>query len=380
MRKTLRLGLVAGSGLAALAFSSVAMAAYSPSLIITNEVNSGTGQTSTGFGYNQTNADDPLAHVQFLAPAGYSVTLSQSPGTQIGTVEGSVFAGELGGVTVPIAGTIVVGDPTSTQLQAVAKQCTGANATVIWLLNITAAGQSLPAPVPVFVNPITSGMTSAFASASMELCLPPPPLATFQIKVLQAIAHVNGVFAPPATAGEFRWTAVNTPYKADNSVNLAGTIETQAIEQRPLNATITTKRITKKRTVKKKAYTDIFYSYSARISGQVLVGGQPAGGVPVDIMSGEDKLMTTTTSTTGDYSATLKLKKTTTYHAVATRASTPVVGASCIPPLPLGPTTMPCGNITSGAFAITTGERTVVKPKLTHKRIKHKKKKKRPKH
>jgi hypothetical protein len=363
-----------------LAFAASALGAYSPKLQVTHTVNAATGAGTTDVSYIQTDADDPPAHVQILAPIGFSATLTQAVGTQIGTLEGSVVAGAFGGATVPVAGTIVVGDASNATIKATAKACTQVEThAAVWLLNVTAAGQSLPAPVPVFVDPVSTAPLNAFASASIQLCLPAPPDASFQIKLLSATLHVSNVFAPPATPGEFRWTAINTPYKADKSVNLAGTVETQAIDRTPVNATIATKRTTKTRTVKHKTYKDIFYSYTATVSGQVMAGGQPASGVSVDIMSGEDKLTTVTTDNSGNYKATFKLTKTAAYHAVASEPASALTGASCVPPLPLGPGAMPCASVTGSGFTVTTGERTVTKPKLTHKRIKIKPKKK-PKH
>jgi len=379
MRKTLRLGLLAGSGLAALAFTSVAMAAYSPSLTVGESVNAVTGQSGTDVEYKQTDADDPLAHVMILSPAGYTVNLSQAPGTQIGTLDGSVIAGELGGVTVPVTGTIVVGDPSNPDLQATAMQCTGvATHAAIWLLNVAAGGQSLPAPVPLFVDPITSGNFAPFASSSVELCLPPPPLASFQIKLLDATLHTTGVYSGPSTPGTGRWTAVNTPYDADNHPNLLGTIETQALDATPVDQAFNAKRITKVRKVKHKRYTDYFYTYSVRLSGLLQAGGEAVGGANVDLMAGADKLDSTSTDDSGKYSETMKLTKTTKFHAEATTTPNPLLGASCIPPLPLGPTTMPCGTIMDPYLTSVSEEKTVVKPKLTHKRVKNKPRK-RPK-
>ena len=376
MRKTLRLAVVGCSAMVSLAFTAAAFGAYAPNLTVLTEVNLATGDGHTDVAYKQTNNDDPLAHVQILSPAGFSVTLSQAVGAQIGTLDGSVIAGAFGGATVPVAGTIVVGDPSNATLRATAKACTGTEThAAIWLLNVTAAGQSLPAPVPVFVDPVTSGMTSAFASSSVELCLPPPPVAAFQIKLLEATLHVAGVYAPPSAPGHYRWTAVNTPYAANNSVNLLGTVETQAIDSTPIDGSLSVKRLTKTRKVKHKTYTDFFYSYSAKLSGTIMAGGQAAGGANVDIMVGDQKVTTATTDNNGSFTTTLKLAKTTSYHAVYTRTPEALLGASCVPPLPLGPTTMPCGTITDGGFTVTTDDKTVTKPKLTHKRVKHKKKK-----
>ena len=375
MRKTLRLGLLAAAAATSLAFASSAFGAYAPKLLIT------TTDEVTAIKFSQTNADDPTAKVQILVPAGFSGNFVQTPGTNIGTLEGSVIAGAFGGATVPVAGTIVAGDPSNATLQQTAKACTGTEThAAIWLLNVTAAGQSLPAPVPLFLDPVAVPPFNAFASASIQLCLPPPPQANFQIKLLEAsllVGNTLNIFGPPSTAGAYRWTAINTPYKADNTANPAGTVETQAIESSPVDTTLTAKRITKTRRVKRKRFTDIFYTYSVRLTGSAQAGGQAAGGTNYELFAGaNDKVAEGTTSNSGAFTKTMKLTKTTAFHAVYTREAAALVGAACVPPLPLGPTTMPCASVTAGGFVSTTQEVRVVKPKLTHKRIKNKKKRK----
>ena len=374
MRKTVRLGLLAVAAASTLAFASSALAAYAPKLLITRS------DEVTSIKFSQTDADDATARVQILAPAGYSGGFVQPAGTNIGTLEGSVIAGAFGGATVPVAGTIVAGDPTNAALMAAAEQCTGsATHAAIWLLNVTAAGQSLPDPVPVYLDPVATPPFNAFASASIQLCLPAPPAASFQIKLLEASLNVGntlGIFTP-ATPGDYRWTAINTPYKSDNSgVNAAGTVETQAIDSAPVQASIATKRTTTTRRVKHKRFTDIFYSYNVRMSGTLQAGGHPVAGATVDIISGSDtKIGEATTNNNGTFTKTFKLSRTSSYHLVFNKDAEPLVGASCVPPLPLIPgVNMPCASVTSGGQHATTEERRVVKPKLTHKRIKNKKK------
>jgi hypothetical protein len=372
MRKTLRLGLLAVAGASTLAFAANALGAYAPKLLITRS------DEVTSIKFAQTDADDATARVQILAPAGYSGGFVQPAGTNIGTLEGSVIAGELGGATVPVAGTIVAGDPTNATLMAAAQQCTGsATHAAIWLLNVTAGGTSLPAPVPLYLDPVATPPFNAFASASIQLCLPAPPAASFQIKLLEASLNVGNTLNifTPATPGDYRWTAINTPYKSDNSgVNAAGTVETQAIDSAPVDASITTKRTTKTRRVKHKRFTDIFYSYSVRIGGTLQAGGHPVAGATVDIISGADtKVGEATTNDNGSFSTTMKLTKTSSYHLVFNHDAEPLVGASCVPPLPLAPgIDMPCASVTNGGQHATTEEKRVVKPKLTHRRVKNK--------
>ena len=372
MRKTLRLGLLAVAAATSLAFVTSALGAYAPKLLITQS------DETTAITYSQTDADDPLARTQILVPLGFSGNFTLTPGTTIGTLSGSVVAGDFGGATVPVAGTIVAGDPTNAALMANAKACTGTEThAAIWLLNVTAAGQSLPSPVPLFIDPISTPPFNAFASASIQLCLPPPPLASFKIKLLEAslfIGNTLNIFSPPSSAADYRWTAINTPYAADNSTNAAGTVETQAIESAPISSTFGTKLITKTRRVKHKRYTDIYYTYSVRLTGSVSAAGNTVAGANVDIMSGSTKLASTTTGSQGTFTMTRPLKKTTAFHAVYTQDPAVVSGGSCIPALPLtAQILMPCANVSQGGFVQTTQEKRVVKPKLTHRRVKNKK-------
>lgn len=373
-----RLSLLAAGVAAFLAFTSTALAAYSPKLTVNRTVEA-SGTTTMDIGFSQTDADDPTASLVIYAPVGYTVALAQAVGSQIGTVDGSVVAGAFGGATVPVAGTVTVGDASSAALQAAAEQCTGQKVhTAIWLLNVTAAGQSLPNPVPVYVD--SPPLISAVGAASLQLCLPHPTQASFGIKLLSATLHISGVFTPPATAGNFAWTGVNVPWQDSTQANLLGTVETQSVDPTPLTATISTKLVTKTRKVKHKTRTDVFYSYFAKVGGQVRRGTGGAAGVSVDIMVGDQKVATATTNQSGSFSKTLKLSRTTGFHLVYTLAATALPGAACNPVLPLGGQNMPCANVTSGGFTVTTGERTLKKPKLTVRHIKKKPKKKRPRH
>jgi hypothetical protein len=371
MRKSIRLGLLAVVGGAALVFAGVALAAYSPALTISEGVTD-SGTPTTDIAFSQTNNDDPTARLVILAPLGFTATLNQSPGTQIGTLDGSVFAGDLGGAIVPVAGTVVVGDPTNATLMAAAAQCTGvATHQAIWLLNVTAAGQSLPAPVPLYVDPTTGGPFSAFASTSTILCLPHPSLATFKIKLLSATLHIGSVFDNPATPGSYRWTAINTPWDpAMPTINAAGTIETQSVERTPVETSFNGKLVTKTKRVRHGKHLDLLYSYSAKLSGNVTAGGDPAADANVNLFAGTKKIATLTTNGNGGFTKTVALKKTTTFHAAFSQESQTLVGASCQPAIPVAPgVDLPCGSITQAGFSETTGNKTVKKPKRTRKHI-----------
>ena len=368
MRKPL--GLLCIGAVAALTFVAVASSAYSPTLSVKRSVSP--ASISTDVTFSQTQADDATARVVIYVPIGSSATLDQAVGTQIGSLEGQVFAADLAAV-VPVAGSIVVADKSSAQAQTLATACTGKAAhDAIWTLNVSAAGSNLA--VPAYVDRVTL----PFASASVTFCLSHPSQVVFKIRLLNATLHLANVFASPAAAGPYRWTAVATPWEATNvATNNEATVETQAIDRTPVSASFSAKRTTKTRKVKRKGGTDIFYTYFAKLTGQARQAGQPAADASVNIMVGDKRVATTTSNANGSFSATLKLTKTTTFRAVISKDSTSST-ATCDPRLLFPGTTIPitCSGVTEGGFTVTSGDVTVKKPKLTVKHIKAKKKKK----
>ena len=108
-------------------------------------------------------------------------------------------AADLGGALLPLTGTVQVRAANGTYLSgqtqvpiaAAAQQCTGTTThTAYWVLILQAAGQTLE--LPVFVDQVTAPPASAFASSSIQACLPPPDVppgtpgrATFGFKLTQ---------------------------------------------------------------------------------------------------------------------------------------------------------------------------------------------------
>jgi len=378
MTASVRLGLLATAASASLAFVSSALAAaYSPSLTVVQSINRQTAQSSTDITYGQSAGDDPLAKLQILSPQRI-VTLTHPPGTKIGSVEGSLSGGMFGAVPVPVTGTIVAANSNDVDLQNAAEACTGVAAhDATWLLNLTAAGQSVSRPLPLFVDvlPVLYGgqVVDNATTASVELCLQPPS-ADSGNKLLELTLRVSGVFS----FGKFtdpHWTAINTPYSGEGTVDQHGAIETQAIDEGPVDGSLSAKRLTKTRKVVHKRYTDIFYSYFGKLSGELTVGPEFAPQAHVDIRVGDKNVRSSITTNRSDYAASfsemLKLSKTTTYHAVYAKVPQPLLGATCEPTLPLGTGAMPCGTIMGNGFTVRTEDVTLTKPKLSHKRIKH---------
>jgi hypothetical protein len=245
MSKTIRMLLLGLVGAFALSSAGTALAAYtSPSLLVTDN------RTSVTIRYTVSGTDDPTAKLTFYAPTAYSASLSQPAGMTLGAVTAQGTASDLGGALLPLTGTVQVraangtfrSAPGSqpTPLAAAATQCTGtATHTAFWVLILQAAGQTLE--LPVFVDapaapPAPGASASAFASASIQACLPPPDLptgtpgrATFGFKLTQVDFKVNGVFTSPGT-GQPRWRVLATPYTPNTGrPNAAGSVEAQSV-------------------------------------------------------------------------------------------------------------------------------------------------------
>jgi hypothetical protein len=238
MTRRLRLALLAGTGLLALAGAGNALAAYAPKLVIGDDAKGIT------IDYSQAATDDPTAKLTFYIPIGYALGAATT-GATIGTVAAGGTAADLGGAALPLTGTVVVRDAaTGTYLSsgqpvpisAAAMQCTGtATHAAAWVAILSAAGQTLE--VPLFLDP-TTGAEALFAAAKLVICLPPPDLpagtagrATFGFKLTQAAFTVKGVIQRPAAPADtpYIWRLVATPYTPlKGTPNAAGTIETQS--------------------------------------------------------------------------------------------------------------------------------------------------------
>ena len=225
----------------ALSSAGTALAAYtSPSLRVTDD------RGAVTIRYTVSATDDPTAKLTFYAPTGYSASLAAPASTTLGTVTAQGVASELANAVLPLTGTVQVraangtftsapgGQPTP--LAAAATQCTGTPThTAFWVLILQASGQTLE--LPVFVDsPAVGTGASAFATSSIQACLPPPDVptgtpgrATFGFKLTQVDFRVNGIFTS-AGSGRPRWRVLATPYvPAQGRANAAGSVEAQSV-------------------------------------------------------------------------------------------------------------------------------------------------------
>lgn len=325
MKTLLRLALLGCASLAGLVAAGSAMAAYtSPKLFVT-----GGGQTIT---FTQSKDDDGTAKVTIYVPIGYSFQLTPPTGTQIGSVEAQIQAKAISpDAIVPVIGTIVADDPTKAQYQTPQSiGCRGATTPVstVWLLNLTAAGQTLI--VPMYVSPPAAG-EAAFAAAKLQVCLPSsdvPPAqggAALGAKLISAMLKMNaGFFTKPA--GESRWRAIWTPYTPGTAtVNPLGTVETQSVEPAPARLTI------------KAVYAKA--GKRATVSGRLTSGTTGVAAAPVQITMNARRIATVRTGGAGAYSFKVRITRKGIYsfRAQTTVPNRDLGAAGCtqtVPPLP----------------------------------------------
>lgn len=341
MTKRSRLVLAACAGLAALAGSGPALAAYAPKFVVSHTPPSVTSSATT-ISIVLTRDDDATARVLFYAPLGYQAALGQAAGTQIGTVQATVQALRISADAIlPLNGVVLTDDPA----KYLANPCAPGPHAAVWILRLEAAGQTLA--VPIYVDPITAGPEAAFASFRLVVCLPSPHIppeqggAAFGAKLLTAILQLNQVYTAPTAAGRYVWPAIFTPYAAGSAVpNAPATVEARGIVGLPaqltLNGRITSRA---KRTI--------------RLSGALTEAQTGIPGLTIEILIGSQVSFRARTGATGNYSLALRRKgKKKVKSAFRARARVPVrdvTSTGCA-----GPSLAPggCISATAGAFTI----------------------------
>ena len=215
MTPKFRMLMVGAASLVTLVFAGAAFAAFTPTLAIGHTPPTA-GSSATSFRLTVPRDDDALFKASFYVPAGYTATLGQAPGTQLGTVAAQVLVREpIAGAVLPLTGTVVVTDQAT--VGASVAQCTQTLAAHAgyWVLVLQAAGQELR--VPMVIDPAPAALASV-ASYVMQVCLPSPHIpvsaggATFGAKLIQAQINLSNVLSAPSSGGTYRWHAVTTPW------------------------------------------------------------------------------------------------------------------------------------------------------------------------
>jgi hypothetical protein len=354
--RTLVLGLVSA---VALSSAGTALAAYTtPTLLITDAPPSAT------INYTQSASDDPTAKLTFYAPTEYSASLTQPAGQTIGTVSAQGTAADLGGALLPLTGTVQVRAASGTYLSgttqvpiaAAATLCTGtATHTAYWVLILQAAGQTLE--LPVFVDQVTAPPANAFASSSIQACLPPPDVppgtpgrATFGFKLTKVDFKVNGVYTSAGT-GQPRWRVQATPYRPGlGTANVAGTVEAQSVVGFPRSATL-----------RKPAVKAVNGFVTLRIGGAAnLPAGAPATLRLYRGAKSASGASIVLRKSGNAYSGTLRIKQTAKAQVVFLQARASVAAGT----VPCTPTFgLPCLTATRAAIAVRSNTVRIVIPR-----------------
>ena len=337
----IRMALVAAAGAVALAFAGSALSANTATVAVWHTPMVLNGSSSTTIHVSIPKATDPIAAINIYLPAGYTPTLSQAAGTNIGSVEASAFSYD-NNLTLPLSGSVTTDAPANHASDSAACAKTAASAAV-WILNLSVAGQTIA--LPLYVN-ATAGAEQALGAYKLSICLPPPdvPIGTpgrsaNGAQVLDAKFTVNGIFTTPATAAAYRWETLFTPYNpGKGTVNLAGTFEARSLVQLPVGLSLSA-------TYNKKKGTYL-------LKGKLAAGGTGVAAVPVDIFRAASKATlprvgSATTKADGSFTSTgkLKKKKTTYFKASASAGERDFTAQGCTNPLPA--TVAPAGCVSA---------------------------------
>jgi len=277
----MRTVIAAAAGACMLAFAGTALAAINPKFIVVAPPSSGAGP-AVSITADLKETDDPVAKVQIYAPLGYQLN-SPAVGTKVGDVTARARAADLGNAVLPLKGTIVAVDPSTVATQSA--QCDPVTHAATWVMNLTAAGQTLQ--IPMFID-ATSGAEAQLAVYKIVVCLPPPDVpsgtpgrAQFGAKLIFAQFDVNAFANPPAN-GEYRWRSLWTPYTpSTGSPNAAGTVESQSIVRLPTQVTI--------KATKVKVHQKGKVRTLVAISGRLSQSGKAYPAAKVSVQDGKTK-------------------------------------------------------------------------------------------
>ncbi len=333
MTRKFRMLLLGVASLVTLAFAGAAFAAFNPTLAIGHTPPTA-GSTATSFRLTVPRDDDALFKASFYVPAGYTATLGQAPGTQLGTVAAQVQVREpIAGAVLPLTGTVVVTNQAT--VGASVAQCTGtATHAGYWVLVLQAAGQELR--VPMVIDP-ASGPLAAAASYVLQVCLPSPHIpvaaggATFGAKLIQAQVTLSNVLRAPSSGGTYRWHVVTTPWPNGPGLpNAAGTVTAQGTAGLPGAISLSAK--SKKRVV--------------TITGRLTEAGQGIGARTVTVRVGT-RNYSVRTNAAGTFRKVIRIAKGSRVTIRAT-AAVPARTGACTAASPFAP--IPCVSDTSQFF------------------------------
>jgi hypothetical protein len=262
MKSSLRMALLACASFVGLALAAPALAAYNPSLTIEQSSYKLGGAATADVFIAVPKDDDATAKLTIFSPAGYTATLTASPGTKIGKVVAIVKANQLAGALLTLSGDVVVANPADPTIVAAAAQCTpGVTNDTVWVLNASLQGQTIN--IPVFVRKVGPYVTQT-------VCFTPPQTAAFGAQLVLADFTVQGIFKNAAARGGYEWAGIFTPYLSTGSPNPAGTVEWRTWVGLPQSLTF--KRVKSSSAI-------------VKFAGVMVIPGVSSAGIRLDLFS-----------------------------------------------------------------------------------------------
>ena len=335
-----RLGTILGALGLALVMTGPASAALTPRL------SASTSPAGSAVSYSQAATDDPVAKITYYVPSGFTALLAQPAGEVVGSVSATALAADLGNATLPLRGTIVAADATTTvtvsgqqvPLSAAATQCTG---------TATHGGVLDPQPDRLRSDAAGAGVRRRRAAhraavRHREQHDPDLPAAAGRARghagpcdvrreARLGHVHLRGVQRPAGLVHVARCGhAVHAGPRARRTP--AGTVEAQSVDRTPQQVTIAG------RAVKGKVRT-------VRVTGRVRAAESGVAGVRVQVLLGTRVLGRATTRAGGVWTTTVRLPTATALLRASATAAATSAGActASFPPVP-------CAGKTFGGF------------------------------
>jgi hypothetical protein len=287
LRAAKRLGILAAAAGAALALAGGALGAYAPRFVVETSGVPGRPSAVT-MTLTRSQADAATARVQISTPSAYGVSIVSTPGTIVGSV-----------VAPGPGGPIVAEDPA----EHAKDDCLPGLHDAVWV------ARSLG--IALYVDAGSSSLLT------IEFCLPrdlQPPVLTFQFG--------PGLWANPASAGEFVWSAGLMPYASDGTQNPVAEVEARAIVRQPPALSLGGKLDSHGKIV---------------LFGRLLAGGKKLAHVAVKLLAGRGPhsmkpVSSTKTTAAGGYSFALRLHRTTYFRTAVDVPARDLTATGCKAP------------------------------------------------
>jgi hypothetical protein len=229
---------------------------------------------------NRTNALGQTTLVSISAPGTYRTTVYvplgyRAPGG-LGTLgkefgKATVYVGQADGSRITLNGTLTRVDPAAYANSTCATDRAAHD--VVWLVKAQQTKGTAAAEFPVFVDRITAGKETGFASYKLQWCAS----SAANANVVETDLTLGKLFVNPVSTGMYIWRAIYEPAAADGKT-IASDQSVSVASAVPLNTQVTTN-------VSKTRRTGRWVNFS----GNVTVANHPLAAVKVMLFVGHQK-------------------------------------------------------------------------------------------